>query len=220
MGKWFGRMFGAGIAAAAVTTALPAAAQVPGVYGSSISNSSQVLTPAQLASFLGAPDDIYTGIGSGFITYDFGPGFALIDGLGQDFNVYEVDSGSVEFSSVDILVSADNINFFNVEATSLAAIDVIGDDAHGNASFRRSYNVTAAMAALGVTQLRYIKLDGTSGSFGGSSGFDPDSVALVNFAKINTGTVPEPGTWALMILGFGTAGLALRRRSQAVRATA
>lgn len=32
----------------------------------------------------------------------------------------------------------------------------------------------------------------------------------------NNNTVPEPGTWALMILGFGGAGMMLRRRKHAI----
>lgn len=34
----------------------------------------------------------------------------------------------------------------------------------------------------------------------------------LSIAPVST-AVPEPGTWALMILGFGAAGLALRRRN-------
>ncbi|MBU1374332.1 MAG: PEPxxWA-CTERM sorting domain-containing protein [Alphaproteobacteria bacterium] len=37
------------------------------------------------------------------------------------------------------------------------------------------------------------------------------SVRVFNDADVGT-VVPEPGTWALMILGFGAAGSALRRR--------
>jgi hypothetical protein len=36
-------------------------------------------------------------------------------------------------------------------------------------------------------------------------------------SAIDTGAVPEPATWALMILGFGAAGAALRRRGRALR---
>jgi hypothetical protein len=34
----------------------------------------------------------------------------------------------------------------------------------------------------------------------------------LNVAPERSGAVPEPGTWALMILGFGGAGAVLRRR--------
>ena len=38
------------------------------------------------------------------------------------------------------------------------------------------------------------------------------SVNSLEIDNIRTNTVPEPGTWLMMLLGFGTMGLALRRR--------
>lgn len=199
------------------------AAGTPGTTGATalyITNpaaltASEVITPAELASFLGRPDDNHTGIGSGFITYDLGD-FRFIDGAGQDFNVYEVDGGSPEFGSVDVLVSADGSSFFNVEASALAAIDLAGDEAHniGSVNYRRSYDLAAAVTALGVSQFRYLRLDGTGGgAINGDNGFDPDSVGFINFVNLNPnpGAVPEPASWAMMIAGFGMAGGALRR---------
>jgi hypothetical protein len=37
--------------------------------------------------------------------------------------------------------------------------------------------------------------------------------------SVTTATVPEPATWAVMLLGLGLAGTALRRRSRAALAT-
>ncbi|WP_133364907.1 PEPxxWA-CTERM sorting domain-containing protein [Qipengyuania sediminis] len=39
------------------------------------------------------------------------------------------------------------------------------------------------------------------------------------FDNLATGAVPEPGTWAMMILGFGAIGGALRRKSRVTFAT-
>jgi hypothetical protein len=54
--------------------------------------------------------------------------------------------------------------------------------------------------------------------FYGSSSWTADSVGT--FAANNvgggTGVIPEPGTWALMIMGFGAAGAVLRRRRVAM----
>lgn len=38
------------------------------------------------------------------------------------------------------------------------------------------------------------------------------SALLVDNVALQTGAVPEPGTWALMILGFGSVGAMVRRR--------
>ena len=60
-----------------------------------------------------------------------------------------------------------------------------------------------------------------SHSFSVSGVFTP--TASAKFAKIagtvSLSAVPEPATWALMILGFGAVGFAMRRRNDAVRST-
>jgi hypothetical protein len=208
----------AATAAVAMLAAGPAAYAAAPLYGFDIGATSEPLTAAEEASFLGAPDDNYTGLGGGFITYDFGQ-FRLVDGAGQDLNVYEYNSGAVEFTSVDILISADGLNFWNIEASAAAAVDLPGDELHTNPSFRRSYDLAAAVVGLGVSQFRYLRLDGTvGGAINGSNGFDPDSVAAINYIDTAppTGAVPEPATWAMMIMGFGAAGAMMRRRRVAL----
>jgi hypothetical protein len=202
---------GAMASAAVLMTASAAQAAAP-IYGFQLSDASQPLTPPQLR-MLGAPDDLFIGMGAGFVTYDFGP-YRLVDGAGQDLNVYEYDDGLVEFDSIDVLVSADGLNFWNIEASSAAAIDLVGDEAHGDAAFRRSFDLASAVTGLGASQFRYLRIDGTStGLIGGNNAFDLDSVAAINYIDTRpSGAIPEPSTWAIMILGFGAAGAAIRRR--------
>jgi hypothetical protein len=209
----------AGLALAAPAAQAQVAGHYPTTTNATIITSDATATPAEIANFYGAPNDLATGIGSHWVTYDLG-NFRIIDGTGNDFNVYEVDGGSPEWSSVDILVSADNISFFNVETSFGPAVDLIGDDAHGNASFRRSFDVGAAVIALAASNFRYLRIDGTSSGFiGGTTGFDLDAVGLVNFREVPTtpgpGVVPEPASWAMLIAGFGLVGGAARRRRQA-----
>jgi hypothetical protein len=60
--------------------------------------------------------------------------------------------------------------------------------------------------------------DGSIGrvNFSGSTTADPASFSFNSVAA--TGAVPEPATWAMMILGMGAVGFAMRRRS-AVKTT-
>jgi hypothetical protein len=211
---------------ASLALAAPAVqAQVPGHYpttaNATITTSDATATPAEIATFFGAPNDLATGIGEHWVNYDLGS-FRIIDGVGNDFNVYEVDGGSPEWGSVDILVSADNINFFNVESSFGPAVDLIGDEAHnvGSGSFRRSFDIGAAVIALGASQFRYLRIDGTAGgAIGGTNDFDLDAVGLVNFTQVSAPpAVPEPASWAMLIAGFGLTGVASRRRRRSVAA--
>lgn len=216
-------------AAAFALLATPAVAEVAGYYPNATDTTittSGTATAAQVATWLGAPDDIHTGIGGQWVQFDLGD-YRVIDGLGQDFNVYEVDGGGAEWSSVDILVSADGSSFFNVESSFAGAVDLIGDNAHGSASFRRSFDLGGAVAALGTGSFRYLRIDGSGASaIGGNNGFDLDAIGLVNWEKVvvtpppggggGVGVIPEPATWAMMIAGFGLVGAAARRRRTAV----
>lgn len=49
------------------------------------------------------------------------------------------------------------------------------------------------------------------GSNNGTSIWNNQGFGAVTFTRID-GAVPEPATWALMLLGFGAAGMALRRK--------
>ena len=46
-------------------------------------------------------------------------------------------------------------------------------------------------------------------------GFKINGFTYIDPANPNSGAVPEPGTWALLILGFGAIGGAMRRKGRA-----
>jgi hypothetical protein len=59
-----------------------------------------------------------------------------------------------------------------------------------------------------------VNFSGTAYSinFGGTANFSTFDNITFGSATPGTGAVPEPGTWAMMLLGFGAIGLAMRRR--------
>ena len=79
-------------------------------------------------------------------------------------------------------------------------------------AFGNTYSANAFVSAFGV---------GNGGGAGTSFSAFADNLALtttagtnsVNFAAASiAGAVPEPGTWAMMLIGFGAMGVSLRRR--------
>ncbi|MBI0474221.1 PEP-CTERM sorting domain-containing protein [Sphingomonas sp. MA1305] len=55
--------------------------------------------------------------------------------------------------------------------------------------------------------------DYIAGSYFELSAYGPQTSGFIGFVKfVPTSAVPEPATWGLMLLGFGMAGYALRRR--------
>ncbi len=54
--------------------------------------------------------------------------------------------------------------------------------------------------------------------FNNYSGTGPTSSGPLNFSVKDLGAVPEPATWAMMLVGFGAVGLALRQRKFALAA--
>ena len=84
-----------------------------------------------------------------------------------------------------------------------------------NATVPTFFDFDIAYSILGGTG-RFL---GASGAFatgpgsGANINFQPSRITL-NFVNgaINAPAVPEPGTWALLILGFGSVGATMRRR--------
>lgn len=98
---------------------------------------------------------------------------------------------------------------------------VIGGDYFGGAFPNRLTGVTTAP---NYTWIGDLQLEGgfafptgpTNGSYG------QNGIALVNFSISDSlnAAVPEPGTWAMMLIGFGAVGVSMRRRKPALLAQA
>ena len=154
--------------------------------------------------FLGAPDDVFVGLGADEVTYDFGLNHVVNRAGLVDLNVYEVDFGAVEFGLMDILVSQDGITFESIKPSQVALERITGDSVHSNDSFGKSYDLGS------FDWVRYVKIDGIgTGRAGGTNAFDLDAIGAHEVTPI-----PEPSTWAMMLGGLlALAGMARRQRS-------
>lgn len=93
-----------------------------------------------------------------------------------------------------------NLDFSSVTLNGVQFTNIISD----GAEFRTLLNQPLAAGGLNT-----ILVNGTTGgeaSFAGTLSFSAIAAA-----------VPEPSTWALMILGFGAVGYSMRRRNAGVR---
>jgi hypothetical protein len=86
---------------------------------------------------------------------------------------------------------------------------------------------SAATSTAGLFDLvfTYDILAGTGRFAGGTGSFNQIGTVDVRGGppsrlSLNFSAVPEPATWALMLLGFGGMGMALRRRSKPFHAAA
>lgn len=89
------------------------------------------------------------------------------------------------------------------------------------------YNFFEAISNGGGSQTRGVNPSGFSGNSwiiaASASNYDHYKdgfkLAAITFQTVPTAAVPEPGTWALMLVGFGFAGGMMRRRKQVVRSS-
>jgi hypothetical protein len=114
------------------------------------------------------------------------------------FDVYVPFNGKANSGDATFVGSIAGVNLANFSAHSVAAGKWF--------AFRDVINITEAMAGPQTAAFTYI------------SGPAPAADFLVDRAYIVAGDVPEPASWALMIMGFGAAGVMLRRRQAAVAA--
>ena len=133
-----------------------------------------------------APDSVPVNFSDSFLFTIGPPGGALI-GTG---------SGSI-ITSTSLLFSATDLDLTSVIVNGVAL--TISRTADGLIESSGTSNVNIFSG-----QLNNITVTGISrglGSYGGNLTFLPTAAA-----------VPEPGTWALMLLGFGAVGFSMRRQ--------
>lgn len=119
------------------------------------------------------------------------------------------DAGSISFTSSiwyahSIVSRSEDVTVF-LNGTSLGSVTVTNGITRTNALTSLS-GTNLAVAAGDVLSFRFSKSTGQE--FGSLAGIG----ATVDFTPTATAAVPEPATWAMMILGFGAIGVSTRRR--------
>ena len=127
-------------------------------------------------------------------------------------------------------------------SVELSAVSGIINQLHDNSSFSTS-NLSFSICQNGSCQTQFTGLSGlysynglsglnswaNTGSYANSGGFFDNyrftftgttqyfgNAAPQSNSEVPPAPIPEPATWALMILGFGLVGLAMRRKSVAL----
>ena len=129
--------------------------------------------------YLGPPDDIDNGISGRLVTYDFAP-CSVIDGPGADLSIYERDTGMVEFKYIDVLISADGVEYHSIRKTQSSLVRIPGDEAHGDDKYGRSYD----MSGTGLSAVRFVRVvDTTPGWPYRAGGFNLDAIGAIHILK-------------------------------------
>lgn len=143
-------------------------------------------------------------------------------GVSASLWVYDASAGATyqNFTSLGgaLVSESASLNFDN---PTTALDEFVNQSLSGaftiNTNARTSYDVFVAFSTLvsmnsnpGTVTLDFMNTGTLGIETDPGTVFTSESGALLGSAA--TAAVPEPGTWALMILGFGGAGVALRRR--------
>jgi hypothetical protein len=151
----------------------------------------------------GAYFNVSGDINSGPISATFGRSGIGVGTFTDDF-VFRIDqmglgSGSITTILAGIAGSATDLDFDMVTfSNGTSTFPVLTVDTGFQESGGLS-NIPIMSGALNTLSVTYTSRG--QGSFGGNLSFAPTISAI-----------PEPSTWAMMILGFGAVGVALRRR--------
>lgn len=169
--------------------------------------------------------DPWTTSPSGAISVVFGDNGLGVAGaesiVGETTTTHVYDAGTGAFTDTFSFFLPDGIVGFTLSSIGFAANSSISDltvtfngeniavtpVANGQGGF--SFNLTSDPFAItlgGAQNLVIAGIGGADAVFSGTATFEPSA-----------GVIPEPGAWALMIVGFGGAGALLRRKRATVQ---
>ena len=127
------------------------------------------------------------------------PGTIDLSSFGDIFSI------SLLWGSVD---SYNTLTFIDGLGNALAGGTFVGNDIFNPANGDQTDPNTNPLVTFYFTGADVANVAGISLTSNGINAFETDNYAI--------NAVPEPGTWAMMLLGFGAVGFAMRRRKTAV----
>ena len=163
----------------------------------------------------------------------------------RDYFEFQIPSFKGTLNSATFVLNADNVddesgNGIDYHVTSTPALDFAdlgtgteyGSYVFQNTDFFQSVSITLGSAALSdISAGNVFDLSGRVHGqvfsdqlpdeivFGSFFGLSPQQPTLVlDYTPSAMGAVPEPATWALMLIGFGGAGATLRSRRKCIAA--
>ena len=147
-------------------------------------------------SLNGGVGELFGGVGTWNGTASYNGGFGSPTNLYQSANVASTGAQSFTFSpNVAVVAGQQYVAYLS--------------------TFGTSANTTTSMPmANSAANIDYFVWNNTSDPRGNASWNYFGNFGNASFSATFAGGVPEPATWALMILGFGAVGAAMRRKQQ------
>jgi len=136
-------------------------------------------TGAADEALFGPPDDVFVSLGTHTVEFDFGDSF-VVDGEGPDLNVYELESGRIEFDLIDVQISEDGVAFVSVVPSDEPTTRIPGDGPRSADQYVKPYD----LAGSGVARARYVRLVGLDNGYGGDgAGLELDAIGAIHFEE-------------------------------------
>lgn len=117
----------------------------------------------------------------------------------------DIFSISFIWGSVD---SYNTLQFIDALGNPLAGGTFVGGDIFNPANGNQTDPNTNPLVTFHFTGADVANVAGIRMTSNGTNAFETDNYAI--------NALPEPGTWAMMLLGFGAVGIAMRRRKAAI----
>ena len=136
------------------------------------------------------------------------------------FSNSDTTSASVTYN-FGSLVGVDALALWNEESSGIGTLNLYGSADGSLFTLLGTYNpfdnpladYPAEVFSFTPTLLQYVRFDMSNCPQPEPGSFPSCAIGEVAFRTANVAaSVPEPGTWAMMLLGFGAVGYSMRRR--------